>query len=221
MKVIKELELSELSLVDKPANPLALAPIFKRDTSGEEMAKEDNKDLEKALGEIETLKEENEKLRKGLIDNGFVIKADTIEKKAPVEYIEIEGEQVEKSALPDVVIKRLEAAELEKADTELAKRAEEILPNFDVEVAKSLLKFDLDDKILEALAAADAAFEAVMSEKGETASDVDMSDPSEKLKELAKAHQLANKTTYEKAYAEVVKTAEGNQLIKEIMKGNK
>ena len=66
--------------------------------------------------EVEALKAENETLRKGLIDNGYVITAEAIEKKAEVEMMDIEGEMVVKSDIPAPVLKALEAAALEKAD---------------------------------------------------------------------------------------------------------
>jgi len=122
--------------------------------------------------EVETLKAENETLRKGLIDNGYVITADAIEKKAEVEMMDIEGEMVVKSDIPAPVLKALEAAALEKADVALTKSAEEALPNFDLAVAKSLVeKFAEEEKIMEALKACDASIGASMEEFGK--SDVD------------------------------------------------
>jgi len=118
------LNLEELSLVDKGANQFAKAPIFKADTSEgvqmttttettekmsddmkmklkpyldkgmseaeamkayEDSMKKSQEDLE---AQVETLKAENEKLRKGLLDEGYVIKAEGIEKKAPAEFID-------------------------------------------------------------------------------------------------------------------------------------
>lgn len=221
--VLNQLKLTELSLVDKPANPLAKAPIFKRDTSkGENMEEEIKKAVEEATVElqeaVDKLKSDNEFLRKGLIENGFVIKADAIEKKAKEETIEVDGELVNKSEIPAPVLKALEAAKAEKAMVELEKRATEELPHFDKGVAVELLKFDLDEKVLEALKAADAAFEAVMSENGEAQTKGDMSDPSDKLDALVKAYADNHKVTIQKAYAEVAKTKEGKALVNEIYK---
>lgn len=156
---------------------------------------------------------ENERLRKFLIENDYVIKAEAIEKKVPMETIEINGEAINKADIPAPVLKALEEAEVAKRDVELTKAAQEKLPNWDEAVAKELMKFDLDDKIMEALMAADAAFEAVMTEKGQDSAADDLSNPEDKLNELAKSKK-AEYGTFEKAYAAVVKTDEGKALLK-------
>lgn len=239
--ILKELKLTELSLVDRPANPEAYAPIFKSDSKkGESNQMEDtikmSDDMKAKLKPYmdkgmsaeeamkayeEDMKAENERLRKALIENEFVIKADSIEKKAPVEFIEVEGEQINKADIPAPILKRLEEAEIEKAEAALEKKADEVLPHFDKDAAKALLKFDLDDKVIEALMAADAAFEAVMSEKGDKQVDADMNTAEAKLDEMVKAYKAENSTTLEKAYAEVTKTKEGKALVSEIYKAKK
>ena len=98
---------------------------------GYDMEKAEEADpMEKLNAEIETLKadaeklsQENERLRKGLIEEGYIIKAETIEKKAPEEFVEYEGEQINKADIPAPILKALEAAEIEKADAALTKRA--------------------------------------------------------------------------------------------------
>ena len=107
--LLKQLELEELSLVDRPANASAKVALYKRDNSQEDTMEEQvekmSEDMlmklkpymdkgysqEEAMkmyeqemmkSEIETLKADNERLRKSLIENGFVIKAEAIEKKA-------------------------------------------------------------------------------------------------------------------------------------------
>lgn len=232
--------LSELSLVPKGANPMAKAPLFKADTTsnGGNMTQEVNKMSEemdkkikaymedkgctrkeaedalmKSFDEVETLKAQNEFLRKGLLDNGYVIKADAIEKKAEEEFIEIEGEQINKADVPAPILKKLEEAELQKRDAELEKRASEKLPHFDKDVAKEILKFDFDEKVLEALMAADAAFEAVMMEKGDTQTDGDMSDFATQLEKKVEEVQSEKGISYHAAYQEVAKTKEGKALI--------
>jgi len=268
--LLKQLQLEELSLVDRPANPLAMAPLYKRDTSQgdtmteiakmtdgqkEEMDKmsDDMKskmkmymeekgmsydkakamcesDMKKAddesADEIAALKAENERLRKGLLDEGYVIKADAIEKKAPEEFIEYGGEQINKADVPAPILKALEEAEIEKADAALTKRAEAELPHFKTEVAKSLLvaveKMDEVDMLMEALHAADKAFADKMEEFGKSDVDGEFATANDKMESLVKAHMEANnlkKSDYAQAYAAVAKTDEGREVLKAIRKG--
>ena len=257
-----ELQLEELSLVDRPANAEAMVTLFKRDdTQKEEVTKmTDEQEVKvkaymekhscgkgeamKALGyevekseeaadpaeelsaEIETLKAENERLRKGLIEEGYVIKAETIEKKAAEEFVEYEGEQINKADIPAPILKALEAAEIEKADVALTKRAEETLPHFSVEAAKGLLsavsKMDEVDMLMEALAAADKAFADKMEEFGKADVDGEFSSASDKVEHMVKAHMEEHgltKKDYAKAYAAVAKTEEGKSLIAKAYKG--
>ena len=173
--------------------------------------------------EVEALKAENETLRKGLIDNGYVITAEAIEKKAEVEMMDIEGEMVVKSDIPAPVLKALEAAALEKADVALTKSAEQALPHFDLAVAKSLVeKFAEEEKIMEALKACDASIGASMEEFGKSDVDGEFASSSDKLDSLVKSYMDDNqlkKSEYAKAYAVVAKTDEGKSLINKTYKG--
>lgn len=201
---------------------------------GYDMAKADEADepteVDTLKADIEALKAENERLRKGLIEEGYVIKADVIEKKAPVEMIEVGGESVAKADIPAPVLKALEEAEvakkqheIEKADIELTKKAGEVLPHFDVNVAKSLLKsFSDEEVIMEALKAADAAFEAAMQEFGKSDADGEFATAADKLDAMVKAYMADNKmkqSEFAKAYAAVAKTDEGKTLINKSYKG--
>ena len=193
-------------------------------------AKEDKPDAEALKADVDRLTAENEKLRKGLLDAGYVIKADAIEKKAEVEMLEVAGEMVVKSDIPAPVLKALEAAdvakrehELEKADVELTKRAGESLPHFDVNVAKALVsKFYEDEAIMAALKAADAAFDAAMQEFGKSDVDGEFATSADKLDALVKSYMDDNqlkKSEYAKAYAAVAKTETGKTLINKSYKG--
>jgi hypothetical protein len=187
-------------------------------------------DVEALKADFDRLTAENETLRKGLIEAGYVIKADAIEKKAEVEMMEVEGEMVVKSDIPAPVLKALEAAdvakrehEIEKADIELTKRAGDTLPHFATDVAKSLVaKFSEDEATMEALKAADAAFEAAMQEFGKSDVDGEFATSADKLDALVKSYMDDNqlkKSDYHKAYAAVAKTEEGKTLINKSYKG--
>ena len=273
--LLKQLELEELSLVDRPANAQAMVSLFKRDTSGEDMSEETNvekmsddmkaklkpymdkgmseeeamkaydmdmkkseeateeaaPEVEKAdeeeaavevVDEVATLKAENERLRKSLIENGFVIKAEAIEKKAEAEMIEVEGEMVAKSDIPTPVLKALEALAVEKADVELTKRAGETLPHFETKVAKELLKFDLGEEVMAALKAADKLFEGTMVEFGKSDADGEFASANDKINALVKSYMEEHemkKSQYAIAYAAVAKTDEGKALIAKSYKG--
>lgn len=277
--LLKKLQLTELSLVDRPANAQAMVSLFKRDTSEEELTKmtddmeakvkaymtdkgcgraeamknfgydmkkadevaEEVAEVDKAAeevaaevnpleAEVAALKADNEMLRKGLIENGYVISAEAIEKKAEVEMLEVEGEMLVKSDIPAPVLKALEAAdvakrehELEKADVQLTKRAGESLPHFATDVAKSLVaKFYEDEAIMVALKAADAAFAASMQEFGKSDVDGEFATSSDKLDALVKSYMDENqmkKSEFAKAYAQVAKTDQGKDLINKSYKG--
>lgn len=217
-KNIIELKLNELSLVDRPANPEAFAPIFKADSQkGDSKMSEETKILEAEKAELEKsledLKLENERLRKGLIDNGYTIKADTIEKKQEVEYIEVEGQKLVKSDIPAVILETLEKAEAEKVEAEITKNASEKLPNWDIEVAKSLFKFDLSEEVLEALVAADKLFEAAFQEAGQTTKNLDMGEPKTALEKALEDTRKEHKVSKAEAFAILSKTPDGADLI--------
>ena len=255
--ILLDLELDELSLVDRPATQAATICLIKRDNtmnleerkayymdkgmSEDEALKKAKEDTKKAeepevskseeevdqgdlfLAEVDALKAEVSRLSKALEDNGFAVTEETVAKAVEPEYIEVEGEQIAKSDIPAPVLKALEEAAIEKRMVELRKQAEEILPNFDNEIAASLLAHVAkDDAIVEALKAADAAMGASMSEIGEASVKADMLSSSDKLDALVKSYMDENslpKSGYAKAYASVAKTDEGKALINKLYKG--
>lgn len=269
--LLKQLELDELSLVDRPANAQAMVSLFKRDNSEEELTKMTEEmeakvkaymeekgcgmdeamkalgyDMEKAddiveeaevdkaeeataeeidtaAEEIAALKAENERLRKSLIENGYVIKADAVEKKAPEEFLEYEGESINKADIPAPILKALEEAEFAKADLELTEKAQGALPNFDVATAKELVKsFETNEEVMGVLKAADKAFGTSMEEVGKADVDGEFTTAADKLDALVKSYLDTNelkKSDYAKAYAAVAKTDEGKALITKSYKG--
>jgi hypothetical protein len=175
------------------------------------------------LAEVDALKAEVSRLSKALEDNGFVVTEETVTKAEEPEYYEFNGEQIVKSDIPAPILKALEEVELEKRQVALRKQAEEILPNFDNEIAASLLAHVAkDDAIVEALKSADAALGASMSEIGEASVEADMLSSSDKLDALVKSYMDENnlaKKDHAIAYAAVAKTDEGKALINKLYKG--
>ena len=173
--------------------------------------------------EVERLKSENEQLRKGLIDEGYIIKADAIEKKAPEEFVEYDGESINKADIPAPILKALEAAELAKADVELTEKANAVLPNFDVATAKELVKsFETNEEVMGVLKAADKAFGTSMEEVGKADVDGEFTSASDKLDALVKSYMDDNemkKSDYAKAYTAVARTETGKALITKSYKG--
>ena len=146
-----------------------------------------------------------------------------ITKAAPAEeMIEVEGQSIAKSAIPAPILKKLE--EMQKAvETEaLRKRAEEVLPNFKGtadERGKLLKSVGEDEGLLTLLKAADAAFAGVYQEVGKTDAANDLKTATEKLNDLVVGYQEDKKEKdFHKAYAAVIKTAQGRALVLETYK---
>ena len=146
-----------------------------------------------------------------------------IAKAAPTEEsIEVEGQMIAKSAIPAPILKKLE--EMQKAvETEaLRKRAEEVLPNFKGtadERGKLLKSVGEDEGLLTLLKAADAAFAGVYQEVGKTDAANDLKTATEKLNDLVKGYQEdKQEKDFHKAYAAVIKTAQGRALVLETYK---
>lgn len=241
------LQLTELSLVKRGANQHAKAPIFKtakgendmsdpvikmsdewlaklkpyldKGMSEEEAMKAYEADMKKSADD---LKAENERLRKSLLDNGFKITKDGVEKKAKEEFIEVDGEQIAKSDIPAPILKALEEAEVQKKEAAVAKRAE-AFPNIKKEVAKTLVEFDFDqdEELLEFLRAVDAMFGKAMEENGETKVDAEMESATDKLNKMAKEYASEHKVSFEKGYEAVVKTDDGKALLKAMKEEDK
>lgn len=177
-------------------------------------------DFAQVSATLETTKATNEKLTKALLENGFKITAEGVEKveEQAKEYLDYEGKLIDLSGMPEEAASALKELALDKKNAELEKKAATELPNFSVEVAKALVSANLPEEAMKALKAADKLFEGMMEEKGETSVD-DLTDPQEKFEALAKAYMEENKTTIHKARVEVGKTAQGRELQKAMKKG--
>jgi len=261
--LLKQLELDELSLVDRPANKQAMVSLYKRDNSeGETMENEVEKmsddmkaklkpymdkgmsedeamkmynmdmkkDYQGPLDEVDTIqaeldlaKAEIDRLSKSLEEAGYIVKAESIEKMVEPEYVTYGDEQINKADIPAPILKALEEAEVAKADAILVKHAEAELPHFDLEVAKSLVaNFGDEETIMQALKAADKAFEGSMTELGKSDVDGEFTSASDKLDALVKSYMdehKMKKSEHALAYAAVAKTDEGKALITKSYKG--
>ena len=151
------------------------------------------------------------------------LEAEAVEKAKPQEeMIEVEGEMIAKSAVPAPILKKLEEMQKAAEVEALRKRAEEVLPNFKGtadERGKLLKSVGSDESLLALLKAADAAFAGVYQEVGKTDAENDLKSAAEKLKDLTKAYQAEKgEKSFEKAYAAIVKTAQGRALVLETYK---
>lgn len=218
---LKQLELDEVSLVDAGDDPLAKVAIFKRKKE-EDMDKDE---VIKNLGaELEALKVEKadleakataadakvEELTKALED---ATKED-VEKQE--ETIEVGGEKIAKSLLPEVVLKKLEEVEKAKEAEDLRKRATETIPNFKGTAdqrGKLMKAVGFDEELIAMLMAADALFAGAFKEVGKSDADSDSKEPSDILDAMVKSHQKTHAVDFYKAYEAVTKTAEGKALL--------
>lgn len=225
--LLENLELSEVSLVDKAANQHASIVLYKRDNTMdiEELTKkleELEAKLEKSDEDNATLKTQNESLRKSLLDNGFDITKDGVEKRKEEDFVEYKGEKIVKSDDRYELAAELSKAQAEKEAAYLEKRAQDTYPNLETDTVVKMLKSFDEDKDIEAfLSAVDAMFGKQFEEQGESNSDGDMKTATEKLDDLTKAYMAEHSLTkkdYAVAYAAVVKTDKGKSLVKESYK---
>jgi hypothetical protein len=164
------------------------------------------------LEEIETLKGKVADLEVAVVEKA----------KPAEEMIEVEGEQIAKSAIPAPILKKLEDVQKALEVEALRKRADEVLPNFKGtadERGKLLKSIGQDEELLALLRSADAAFAGIYQEVGKTDAANDLKSPTEKLNDIVKAYQEEKKEKdFHKAYAAVIKTAQGRSLVLETYK---
>jgi hypothetical protein len=164
------------------------------------------------LEEIETLKGKVADLEVAVVEKA----------KPAEEMIEVEGEMIAKSAIPAPILKKLEDVQKALEVEALRKRADEVLPNFKGtadERGKLLKSIGQDEELLALLRSADAAFAGIYEEVGKTDAANDLKSPTEKLNDIVKAYQEEKKEKdFHKAYAAVIKTAQGRALVLETYK---
>lgn len=249
---VEDLDLLEISGVDVPADPNASVVLFKRfgyndgvksENDGQSTEGEGQVTVEELTKKLEALQAQVTDLTKNAEDAtaaqkaaedaaaaliksaeeaGLDVEDGKIVKRADPEYVEIDGERVEKSTVPAPVLRTIEKqnaaiAKMQKEAEEvaLAKRGETELPNLagkPLAKGKLLAAVEADEDLLKALKAADAAMSKAFTETGH--GDVhDESSPAYKLDSLAKAHASAQNVTFEVAYAEVTKAGVGAELL--------
>jgi hypothetical protein len=245
---LEDVEILELSLVDNPANQHASVvlckssgynPVVKPETEGKTAKGDRSVTVEELTQKLEALQTQvadltkkaadaeaaAETLTKSAEEAGLDIEDGKIVKRADPEYVEIDGEKVEKALVPAAVLRAIEkqAADIAKMkreaeEVELAKRGAAELPNLagtDLTKGRLLALVAKDEELLKSLKAADAAMGEQTVEKGHTGTE-DHASASYKLDQLAKAHAEAQGVTYHIAYAEVTKSGIGADLLVQI-----
>ena len=249
---VEDLDLLEISGVDVPADPNASVVLFKRfgyndgvkaqnggpsaEGEGQVTVEELTTKLEALQAQVTDLTKKADDaaaaqkaaedataaLTKSAEEAGLIIEDGKITKRKDPEYVEIDGEKVEKSAVPAPVLRAIEKqnaaiAKMQKEAEEvaLAKRGESELPNLagkPLAKGKLLAAVGADEDLLKALKAADAAMAKTFTETGH--GDVhDDSSPAFQLEKLAKSHAETHGVTFEVAYDEVTKSGVGAELL--------
>lgn len=242
--IVKDMRLDEISLVDVPANSDSHVTLFKRaggesaGPSGESTMEETmtieelKKQLEAAEGQVQDLTKARDTYKAEAEDAKSKLKAKEDKMKKSADTIEFNGERIEKSSVPPVVLEAIEKQNAEitkmKAEAEMAdlrKRAEDQWPNLagsadqKAKLLKSVEGMDEADKddVLKSLKAADAAVAKAFQEVG-TNEQADENSASAKLEKMAREHAQANSVSYETAFSEVTKSGAGRDLLVETRK---
>jgi signal peptide peptidase SppA len=171
--------------------------------------------LAEALSELSDVKAAKENLTKMILDEGYSITKESLVKPAPVETLEIDGVQVDKASLPDVVVKALQ----EKSQNELQAAATNTFPNLKADVALNLYKaFKDSPEMVKSLASLNSAVGEMLEEKGDKNPGAELMSAEDKMNTLVNAHMKATGDNKYKAYAAVSATPEGAKLLQDIYK---
>lgn len=243
---LTDLLLEEVSGVDVPANQHAGVVLAKRFVytdgvkpknegammkgDGSVTVEELTKKLESFQSQVadltkraETAEAALEALTKSAEAAGLDVVDGEITKRADPEYVEIDGEKVEKSLVPAPVLKALEkaAADIAKMqqkaeEAELAKRGASELPNLagtDLAKGRLLKALEGDADLLAAVKAADAAMKANYTETGSGEVDSDALDADARLTKMARDYAAEKGVTFEQAYDTVTQSGEGAEIL--------
>lgn len=236
MRIMRNLVLTEVSHVGDPANPQSTVALWKRADGAprgdEQMTLEElKKQLADATSERDALTKAIEAAGLRLTKSADGVK---VEKPAEKEYVDVDGQKVEKSLVPAPVLAVLEkqARDLEAlkkaAETEtFAKRADAEIPNIagSREHRAALLKSveSIADEaaraeVLKSLKSVDAILAKSQKEIGSgNASGDGESTPQELLKKGAEALAKEKNLDFHSAYAEYTKSADGKKLMAQAM----
>lgn len=151
-----------------------------------------------------------------------------VTKRVPEDMIEFNGERIAKSAVPEPILKHLEAQKVQLDDLrkakemdDLRKSAEEAFPNLagsadqKAKLMKALNSMDDNDRdaVMKSLKAADSVVAKSFKEVGNTgAADQDGSAKGQ-LEKMAKSYADDKKVSFEEAFAEITKSGEGRDLL--------
>lgn len=205
-------------------------------------------ELEKKLGDLETqisqlTKERDDAksaanaLEKAVAEAGLSVeKSDDgvkVEKAADPEFVEFNGEKIEKSAVPASVLKAIEEGNAKIAKMEKDRQAENLRKRADEEIPDlagtpdergALLKAvdSIEDEavrksVSEALKAANAAVSKQFESVGKAASE-DEASATYRLNKMAEDYAAKHNVDFAVAHSEVTKTAEGKALVIESRK---
>ena len=192
--------------------------------------KESDMDVNELKEQLEAAEANQTALEAALEKAGYAIsKGDdgsvTVEKKAEEEFVEVNGEKIAKSALPEPVLKQLQAQQeqierLAKAEetTRLEKKGAS-LPNLGgSDVAKGRLleavdKIEGGEDILTGLTAADKILGQAFVEKGRSGGADEANGPESELRKMAQEYAAEKGCSYEQAFTQITKSGKGRELL--------
>jgi len=144
MNLLKQLELDELSLVDRPANASAKVALFKRDSEEENMEKA-YKMSDAEMEEMDKMSDDLKAKLRGMMDKGYTFpeakKMMEEDMKKADEEVSLEAELMELKEENDNLRKQLE---------EVVEKKEEVVETIEVN-GELVVKADIPEPVLKAL----------------------------------------------------------------------
>ena len=144
MNLLKQLELDELSLVDRPANPSAKVALFKRDSEEENMEKA-YKMSDAEMEEMDKMSDDLKAKLRGMMDKGYTFPE---AKKMMDEDMKKADEEVSLEA--ELMELKEENENLRKQLGEVVEKKEEVVETIEVN-GELVVKADIPEPVLKAL----------------------------------------------------------------------